>query len=308
MQHYRSLEAVHLNDAWVTIGSFDGIHRGHQEIIRSLTAGAHSLGCPAVVLTFFPHPDQVLRGRKDAIYLTSPEEQAELLGQLGVDVLVTHPFNPQVASMTAVEFMTRLEEHLGLSHLWVGYDFALGRGRQGTVAVLRELGQDLGYTLDQFHPIVLDGQVISSSRVRAALTQGDVEQAAQLLGRHYSVSGVVAHGDGRGRPLGIPTANLEVWGERALPQAGVYVCRALVGGHSWGSVTNIGVRPTFESQPVPPRVEAHLLDFDHNADLYDQEVRLSFIARLREERRFPSVQALLEQIQQDISDARIRLQ
>lgn len=302
MLHYWSLESVYQRDAWLTIGSFDGVHRGHQEIIKHMAAGAHQVNAPAVVLTFYPHPSAVLRKRSDSFYLTSPEERAELLGSLGIDLVITHPFNLEVAALSARDFMARLTEHLNIRHLFVGYDFALGRGREGDVPRLKEVGEELGYSVTVVPPYRNGDAVISSSQVRSALTEGDVARAARLLGRPYRVSGEVVRGDGRGRTIGIPTANLNVWAQRVIPGAGVYVCQAKLNGRSWGAVTNIGVRPTFNEQSVSPRVEAHLLDYDH--DLYGQTIQLDFLSRIRDEQRFPSVQALVEQIRQDIQKAR----
>ncbi len=302
MQHITALESVSLRDAWVTIGTFDGVHLGHQQIISKITAGAHQAGLPAVIVTFYPHPALVLRKREDPFYLTTPEERAVLLGELGADVVITIPFTPEVASLTAYEFMSRLKAHTGLSHLVVGYDFALGRGREGNAARLREIGAELGYTLEESGPVVLDGEAVSSTAIRACLLRGEIDRVNQMIGRTYRLTGRVVRGDGRGRRLGIPTANLSVWAARAIPGAGVYACHAVFNGATLGAVTNIGIRPTFEEQPVPPRVEAYLLDFDQ--DLYDQELALEFVARLRDERRFPDVQALVAQIQADIVIAR----
>jgi riboflavin kinase/FMN adenylyltransferase len=301
MQHYWLLDDVNLENAWLTIGSFDGVHRGHQAIIQKLTAGAHKQSLPAVVLTFHPHPSEVLRNRQEPFYLTSPEERAVLLGELGVDVVITHPFNTQVANTSALDFITSLKRQLGLTHLCVGYDFALGHGREGNIDMLGELGQEFGYTLSIVQPVELDGEVVSSSQVRQALSQGDVERAQLLLGRPYQVGGQVVPGDGRGRTLGIPTANLDVWSGRLLPAVGVYACKAHVDGVAWAAVTNIGVRPTFEGQPDEPQIEAHLLQF--NQDLYGQQVQLSFVSRLRDEKRFPNIQALITQINHDIQQA-----
>jgi riboflavin kinase / FMN adenylyltransferase len=298
MHHYWSLEAVHLQNAWLTIGSFDGVHLGHQEIIRKMTAGAHTAGAPAVVLAFFPHPAVVLRKRQDLYYLTTPEERAEIMESLGVDVVITHPFNLEIANKEARQFLLELKAHLGLSHLWIGYDFALGRNREGDVPTLRKLGKELGYQLHVVEPVQAPNGYVSSSLIRKKLAEGDMNSVTQLLGRHYKIEGVVIHGDGRGKPLGIPTANLEVWPERALPKEGVYVCKAHNGNEIWGALANVGVRPTFEIEPVSPRVEAHLLDFDR--DLYGQSICLEFITRLRDEQRFPNVQALVAQIHQDI--------
>jgi riboflavin kinase/FMN adenylyltransferase len=247
----------------------------------------------------------VLKKRTESYYLTSPEERAELLGELGVDVVITHPFNLQVADMSAREFMASLHKHLDLKHLCVGYDFALGRGREGDVPMLQELGEEFGYSVDAVPPVEVDGKVVSSSLIRAHLAAGEVEQAARLLGRPYQVGGEVVLGDGRGKLLGIPTANLSVWAERALPKAGVYVCQARLDRRMWGAVTNVGVRPTFENQPVQPRVETHILDFSD--EIYGKQLALDFLVHLRDEVRFPNAQALVEQINNDITQARIIL-
>jgi riboflavin kinase / FMN adenylyltransferase len=302
MRHYPNLEGVHLHNTWLTIGTFDGVHRGHQAIVQKLAAGAHANGSLAVVFTFYPHPAVVLGRRSQPFYLTNPEERAHLLAEHGADVVITYPFNHQVVATTAADFMQQLKEHLDMVHLLVGHDFALGKDRQGNVATLGAIGKSLGFTVESFPAFELDGQAVSSSRIRTALAAGDLEITARLLGRPYQVNGLVVPGDGRGRLIGIPTANLELWPERAIPKAGVYVSRALVEQIPHGAVTNVGVRPTFESSSVVPRVETHLLDFSE--DLYGKKIYLDFLARLRDEERFPSVEDLVAQIHSDIIQAR----
>src|SRR3990172_3164460 len=192
MRHFWSLEEVQLQNSWLTIGSFDGVHRGHQEIVNRLIAGGHPVGSPAVVLTFFPHPAFVLGKREKPFYLTSPEERAKLLGELGADVVITHPFDRQVASTSAYDFMAKLKEHLNLKHLIVGDDFALGRNREGNISALRRLGAEVfGYTLEVMPPVTNTGEKISSSQIRSALADGNVERAAELLGRPYALTGEV---------------------------------------------------------------------------------------------------------------------
>lgn len=302
MQHFTALDDLYLDHAWATIGSFDGVHRGHQAVIRRLVDGAHQDGVPAVVITFFPHPSVVLRGSNGPFFLTTPEERAALLDALGVDVVVTLRFDRQMATLTAEEFMRWLSAHLGLQRLFVGYDFALGRGREGNTARLRELGEQLGYTLELTEPYEIGGEPVSSSRIRALLSRGNVSEVTDLLGRPYALSGDIVRGDGRGHGLGIPTANLSVWQERIVPAVGVYATWAMIDGERHAAVTNIGVRPTFENEPVFARIETHLLDFDR--DLYGQKLQLEFIEYLRREQRFPSIQALLDQIHQDIARTR----
>lgn len=306
MEHFWLLEAVHLENSWLTIGTFDGVHLGHQSILERLVKGARAQGAPAVVLTFHPHPAAVLRGRKGAFYLTSPEERAGLLAEVGVDVVITHPFTPEVASQTAQEFIRRLHLHLRMQHLCVGHDFALGRGREGNLQVLERLGTEYGYRLEMLPPVELQGKVVSSSLIRNGLADGDLEKVNRLLGRPYSLGGNVIHGDGRGRRIGIPTANLQIWHERVVPKPGVYACTAALNARTWMAVVNIGYRPTFETQSEAPQVEAHLLDFAD--DLYHQRVELSFIQRLRDEQKFPGIDQLVEQIHFDIKQAREILQ
>ncbi|MBN2548340.1 MAG: bifunctional riboflavin kinase/FAD synthetase [Anaerolineales bacterium] len=305
MQHFQSLDDIHLHGAWLTIGSFDGVHKGHQAIIKKLTAGAHASGVPAVVLTFHPHPAVILRNRQGPYYLTSPEERAARLGELGIDAVITHPFTPEFASQSAFEFMRRIKSQLNLQHLLVGYDFALGRNREGDPQALRRIGQELGYSLDIMEPVYNGGQLISSSQIRAALAEGQIEEVNHLLDWTYQVSGEVVHGDGRGRTIGIPTANLKTWPGKLLPCTGVYACLAYLEGRAWQAVSNIGVRPTFENQPLEARLETHLLDF--KGDLYHKQITLAFVKRLRDEQRFPDVTTLINQIQQDILQARSAL-
>jgi riboflavin kinase/FMN adenylyltransferase len=298
MQHYRSLEAITLNKSWLTIGVFDGVHRGHQEIIRQLTAGAHANGAPAVALTFSPHPAQVLRS-VELKWLTTPDERAEILSSLGVDIVITHPFDKQTAALSSEEFMAYLKQRLGLQKLLVGYDFALGRNRTGNLPRLTEIGREMSYDVLPVAAVQLDGQIISSTLIRQQITDGDVAGAAVKLGRCYTLSGSVIRGDGRGRTIGIPTANMDVPLEKVIPANGVYACWAFVGAEKHKAVVNIGVRPTFTSGEVVPRVEAHILNFD--ADLYDQTLKLEFVQRLRGEQKFPGIDALVAQIKTDIT-------
>jgi riboflavin kinase/FMN adenylyltransferase len=244
----------------------------------------------------------VLRGRDFPFYLTNPENKAELLGELGVDVVITHPFDEAVAATPARDFMMKLNDRLQISHLRVGHDFALGKNRQGNVPFLQELGRELGYSVEQIQPYELGGDIVSSTRIRFLLGAGQVEEAAELLGRNYTLEGEVVLGDQRGRTIGFPTANLDIWKEQAIPAGGVYVCLAYVKGITYGAVTNIGVRPTFEASPVPPRVESHFLSFDQ--DIYGETVKIEFLKRLRGEIRFSSVENLISQIQDDVASAR----
>jgi riboflavin kinase/FMN adenylyltransferase len=319
MTHYYSLEAVSLTGSWLTIGVFDGVHRGHQEIIRQLTAGAHASGAPAVLLTFTPHPAKVLAGREIPC-LTTPDERAEILSGLGVDDVITMQFTRELADRSAEDFMAELKTRLGLAKLLIGYDFALGRGRAGNFERLTQIGWELDYDVQAVEAVRSSDDVISSTIIRQTIADGAVALAAVKLGRYYSVQGPVIPGDGRGRTIGIHTANIDTfagkvpeaqrsgkvpeaqWSGKALPANGVYATWAWVEGQRHLSVTNVGLRPTFISVEAVPRVEAHLLDF--NGDLYGKTLKLEFVERLRGEQKFPSVDALIAQIRADIEQAR----
>jgi len=302
MIHYRSLEEVFLQGSWLTIGVFDGVHRGHQEILSNLTADAHQHGASAVVLTFWPHPAIVLGKRYDLKTLTTPEERAELLGAQGVDAVITHPFTPDFAKLSAQDFMRLVARHLGLRSLWIGYDFALGHNREGDLERLTELGDEFGYGVQAIGPVKNGGDVLSSSLIRQRIREGNVSRAAVNLGRNYTLTGPVVHGDGRGRKINIPTANIDYPKDKVIPANGVYATWAWVGGERFPAATNIGINPTFTPDKQTANVEAHILDFDR--DLYDQEVKLEFVERLRDELKFDGVEALLKKIDEDIAQTR----
>jgi riboflavin kinase/FMN adenylyltransferase len=301
MQHLRQIDQLSLDSCSLTIGSFDGVHKGHQALVQKLVAQAHADNTTAVVLTFYPHPSVVLRGRKPAYYINTPEEKAHLLGELGVDIVVTQSFDLKLSEVTAEEFLNQLQTRCGFKDLWVGEDFAFGHNRRGDRFFLELEGEQRGFKLHKIEPVFVSGEIVSSTRVREALRSGDVARVQRYLGRPFEVPGVVIKGAGRGRDLGFPTANLEIWEERAFPRSGVYACIASVDGDSWKAVTSIGVRPTFNSDEVSPTVETHLLEY--SGDLYDKEIRLSFIARLRDERKFANPEALMQRIQVDIQRA-----
>jgi len=305
VQHYRSVEEVNLQNSWLTIGVFDGVHRGHQEIIRKMTVGAHANDAPAVVLTFNPHPASVLGGHEIKC-LTLPEERAELLGQLGVDVVITERFTRELSTVTAYDFMARLTRQLGLKQLLIGYDFALGKGREGNATRLTEIGSSLGYTVDVVSALSDKSGVISSTEIRKLIEVGNVSEAARLLGHPYSLHGPVIHGDGRGRTINVPTANISYPREKMIPAKGIYACWAYLDDTRYRAAINIGTNPTFTPDKETYNVEAHLLDF--RQEIYGTEVRLDFVARLRDELKFDSVDVLLDQIWKDVEETRRILQ
>ena len=301
MTQTHSLEQFELKNSWLTVGVFDGVHRGHQQIIQKLTTGAHAAGTQAVVLTFWPHPATVL-GNREVKTLTTPEERAQLLTGLGVDIVITQKFDTSLANTSAADFVARLKRHLGFDHLLIGYDFALGKGRQGNADRLTEMGRDLGYEVEVIPALGDESGVISSTEIRKLVAIGDVADAAVLLGHCYSLHGPVVHGDARGHELGFPTANISYPDDKLLPANGVYACQVWIDGVRHAGAINVGVRPQFHQTADRPLVEAYILDF--NDEIYGQDIRLEFVARLRDERKFVSVDGLIQQMHRDVETAR----
>ena len=289
--------------AYVTIGVFDGIHRGHQQLIGGMAQAAHAAGNLAAVLTFDPHPAVAL-GYEPPPLMTAVEERAELLAPLGLDLLVTFPFTPATVRTSAADFVAPLTQYLRLAELWGGPDFAFGHRREGDVQFLRQLGAERGFSVRVVEPLVWEGELVSSSRVRTALQTGDLPQATGCLGRPYRLAGAVVRGRGEGGRIGLPTANLSPSPGRLIPGGGVYACLASGARlEAHPAVVNVGVRPTFGGGELT--IEAHLLDFD--GDLYGQALALDFVARLRGEVAFPTIEALVAQIREDVAQARIIL-
>jgi riboflavin kinase/FMN adenylyltransferase len=288
----------------VTIGVFDGLHRGHQRIIRGLVKEAHSADQAAIAITFDPHPATILSD-DIPLLLTTVGERLELMATLDLDAAVVFPFTEEVLETSAADFVDDLMRHLNMAEIRVGRDFTLGRGQQGDIPYLRRLGEELGFRVHVVEPVEWRGAVVHSSRIREALGDGDISEANGCLGRAYRLSGVVIHGRGLGRSIGVPTANIAPPPNRLIPTSGVYACRAYT--ERWGAyaaAVNIGTRPTFTRRPTPQSltVEAHLLDFDQ--DLYDQVLKLDFLARLRDERAYPTLNALVAQMREDIARTR----
>ena len=283
----------------LTIGAFDGVHIGHQRLIRSVVQSARTHGYQAALVTFFPHPSVVL-GRTEPFYLTSNEEKLTQLEQLGLDLVVVVEFTRETAQIRAAQFVDLLVGNLQMREMWIGHDFALGYKREGNSSFLQAMGMERNYAFHQAEPVMADGQPVSSSRIREALRAGDMRQVAACLGRPFQLSGVVTQGAQRGRQLGVPTANLAVWAEHAIPRNGIYACRARVGDAAHLAVTNIGTRPTFDNGART--IEAHLLDF--NGDLYGQTMALEVVEYQRPEIKYDSVEALIAQMQEDIRVAR----
>ena len=291
----------------VTTGTFDGVHRGHQAIVRYLVDRARRLGGVPTVVTFDPHPREVLTGGAVPL-LTSLDERADLLEALGVERFVVVPFSRDLSLLEPEAYVTDvLVDRVGLAEIVVGYDHRFGRKARGDRALLERLGAEHGFSVDVI-PEQVEGDVtVSSTRVRRLLgDEGDAARAAVLLGRPYRITGTVVHGDARGRLIGFPTANVEPADPRKLvPAVGVYAVRVgLPGGAVAGGMMNVGRRPTFEADGAT-RAEVHL--FDADADLYGRRLAVDVVARLRGERRFGGVEALVVQLGRDREDARAAL-
>ncbi len=280
----------------VTIGNFDGIHLGHQELIRRARTKALEKGWQTLVLSFFPHPLWVICPKKAPPLLTPFDVKQRLMERYGVDIFVAIEFSREFAQWTHVRFLEEiLMERLRCGHLVIGPDFRFGRGREGDVEFLKEHAP---FSVEEFPPVVVDDEPVSSTRIRRLLRDGDVSKAAVLLGRPYRLSGTVIRGEQRGRRLGFPTANLMPVPRSLVPKRGTYLTRTLLNGRGcYTSVTNIGKNPTFGESEVM-RVETHLIGFE--GDLLGVRISIEFIERIRDEMRFSSPAELVAQIEQDV--------
>lgn len=290
--------------AAVTIGKFDGVHRGHQYLVGLLLERARARDLASVVVTLYPHPITVLRPGTLVTYLCSLEERLDLLRALGVDSVGVLPFTSELAQLSYREFMALLVEQLDLRLLLVGPDFALGRDREGTVERLRALGAERGFAVDVVSRLDEDDAKVGSGAVRKALAEGEMESVTRLLGRPFALRGPVVRGEERGQKIGFPTANIAVAPDLAIPKFGVYVTRAYLGESTYGSVTNIGERPTFGAGR--PTIETHMLDFE--GVTYERGLRIELLHRLRDEQRFSGVDELVAQIGRDVDAARVYFQ
>ncbi len=287
-------------DTVLTIGVFDGVHLGHKYLLSILVARARERKLLSGVVTFDPHPQKMLSPETKLPFLTGLDQRMALLRNEGVAAVIVLSFTRELARLSAKQFVGLLKNYLRLKELVIGPDFTLGRKREGNVNALRVLGEDMGFAVTVVPPVVINGEMVSSTAVREALAGGNLERVNGLIGRAFSLCGQVGRGAGRGAKLDFPTANLDIDPEQALPAEGVYATWAYIGGKAYESMTNIGRRPTFGGEKST--VEVYIIGYQ--GDLYGQELKIDIIERLRGEKRFDSAEALRQQIAKDIERGR----
>lgn len=299
MRVYNDLFFIEKNDnTIITIGTFDGVHLGHQEIFNVLINNAKNNGCRSFVLTFEPHPRMVIQPNSQLKLLTTFQEKVEILEKMGIDNLLVIPFTKEFSQLTPEEFFRKyILEGLGVKKMVIGYDHHFGKGRDGDEQKIRELGSANNFEVQKTEAVTINETVVSSSKIRNALSEGEVKNAAQMLGRNYSFSGIVVVGDKRGRELGFPTANIQLEnGLKLVPKNGVYTVKVFLEDGIFDGVMNIGLRPTFKETKIVLS-EVHILNF--NEDIYGKQIRVEFIARIRDEKKFGSKEELIKQIEID---------
>jgi riboflavin kinase/FMN adenylyltransferase len=302
MQVFRGIPERSDHGCVLTIGNFDGVHRGHQTLLAKLTAKAQATGLPSAVLTFEPHPREYFTHENRPTRLTSLREKIQRIANQGVDRLYIGRFNTRFAALTAEQFIEDiLIRGLCARQVMIGDDFRFGRGRQGDFAMLQAAGSQAGFTVEAMHTLVHEGERVSSSAVRSALAEGDMPHAARLLGRPYSISGRVMHGDKIGRTIGFPTANIQLK-HRSPPLMGIYTVSVEgLADRPWPGVASGGVRPTI-NDAGRPTLEVHL--FDWNTECYGAHLKVNFLAKQRDEERYDTLEALTAQIARDADQAR----
>lgn len=302
MQVFRGVPEHSAHGCVLTIGNFDGVHRGHQALLTKLVALSRATGLPSAVLTFEPHPREYFTHENRPRRLTSLREKIQLLADQGVDRLYIGRFNARFAALTAEEFVEDvLIRGLCVRHLMIGDDFCFGKGRKGNFSMLQAAGRDTGFTVEAMQTLAHEGERVSSSAVRAALEEGDMPHAARLLGRPYGIRGRVIHGDKIGRTIGFPTVNIQLK-HRSPPLMGIYTVSVEgLADRPWPGVASVGVRPTI-NDAGRPTLEVHLFDWDQ--DCYDAHLKINFLVKQRDEQRYDSLEALTAQIARDAEQAR----
>lgn len=288
----------------LTLGNFDGVHLGHQAILKKVIERAREIKGTSVVFTFEPHPLKVLAPERSPMMLNTFHGKMKLFAAAGIDVVICANFTRTFAEQHPADFARDvLHRQIGVSEVYVGYDYAFGKGREGSIESLKEMGRTFGFGVGVVEAVEVNNLVVSSSVIRDLITSGKVEDAAKLLGRRYSIEGEVVHGSHRGQTLGFPTANLKIANE-LIPAHGVYAVLAEVDNKMIKGVASIGIRPTFDAGPVS--IEVYLFEFHEG--LYGKEMEVAFVKRLRGEEKFSNADALVEQIRKDVREARAALQ
>jgi riboflavin kinase/FMN adenylyltransferase len=287
-----------LGETLLTIGIFDGVHVGHRYLLKKLQERAAERNLLSGVVTFSPHPQSVLHPHSQLPWLTSLEDRVGAFQRLGVKIVAVLTFTPKVAQLSAQEFISLIRKHLSMRGILVGPDFALGKGKEGNINMLRALGCELGFSVDVIPPFKINGEIVSSTLIRRALAEGDMRKVTKLMGRYFYLEGKIIASEKRGRVLGFPTANLDIKPQQALPGNGIYATITHVQGKHFHSATNIGIRPTFGTGEE--KVETHLLNYKGN--LYGKDMRVEFVQKLRDEECFSSSEELKAQIEKDVRE------
>jgi len=284
----------------LTLGNFDGVHLGHQRIFQQVCRKAKEISGEALAYTFAPHPVQILKPGQEPFLLLSTAERIRLIGEAGMDVTICAPFTPEFASLTAEEFVRDiLHRQIGVRHVYVGQNTSFGRGRTGSVSLLKEFGKRYGFAVEAVEAVEVKGTLVSSSRIRRLIRQGDIPGATEMLGRRPLLVGEVIHGFGRGsRKLGFPTANLKIE-EVLVPRPGIYAVWAVYEGQKFAGVANLGWNPTFQDHKFS--IEVHILNFEK--EIYGQTLRVEFVERQRDEVTFRGPEELIAQIKKDVEQA-----
>lgn len=303
MNIYRSIQEIPapLTRPFVTLGNFDGVHLGHQILFSEVVHKAHQNKGTSIAITFDPHPLKIVRPEPGIKLISTFEQKVELIEMHCIDVLVVLPFTREFAATPAESFIDQIRESIGIVELVVGYDYAMGRGRQGDIAFLKEQGRQKGFAVSVVEPFYVEGIIASSTKVRQLVAEGRMDEVRKLLGRHYQMRGEVKMGKQRGGPIvGFPTANLYLSEEDLCPRHGVYVVQVIYNGRCYGGVLNIGFNPTFGGNHLS--AETHIFDF--NEEIYGKPIKINLLQHLREERRFSGPEELSAQILRDVEQAK----
>lgn len=291
-------EVAPQRETLLAVGVFDGVHAGHRYLLEKLQQQAAERELLSGVVTFNPHPQSVLHPENQQLWLGDIEDRVKALQALGIEIVTVLTFTPKLARLSARDFISLVKKHLRMRSIMVGPDFTLGRSREGNIDLLRTLGREMKFDVEAIPPYTINGEVVSSTLIRRALAQGDMEKVRRLMGRYFHLRGKVITSDKRGQALGFPTANLDMKPEQALPGNGIYATFTHTDGKQFFSATNVGTRPTFGEGEK--RVETHLLNFE--GDLHGKQITVEFVQKLRDEQRFSSSEELRTQMAKDVRE------